>query len=226
MTDQTLELYIQQIDGYIDKLSVKGLLRLKGDIGRVVEQANRRRIKDNILPDGSPMTPRKQPKEQGRKLRANERLKVGQLFIYMRGQHAGRIRRFKNIKTAASAAKKTRIDTAAYDPQYEWGYEIETRGVSRFDRDYIRVVKGKPTSESIRSRMFTKIHRTKYLKSKITNNGVAIKFISGMTSWIAAAHQEGEGNRPERTLLAFSPEELETIEQLVISHLSVKNKQS
>lgn len=219
MTDNALNLYIKEIDEYIAKLSAAQLRRLKSDIGKVVLQANRRRIRANVEPEGNTMTPRAGHEEQGRKLKDGERLKVGQRFIYLSGKHAGRIRQFKNIKTAASAAKKTRPDTAAYDPQYEWGYELETSGVSKFNRDYIRVLDGKPGKERLKTRMFTKIHRAKYLQSKISSMGVAIRFISGLTAYIAAAHQYGQDNRPERHLLGFSDDDLDTIEQLVISHI-------
>lgn len=219
MTDNALNLYIKEIDEYIAKLSAAQLRRLKSDIGKVVLQANRRRIRANVEPEGNTMTPRAGHEEQGRKLKDGERLKVSQRFIYLSGKHAGRIRQFKNIKTAASAAKKTRPDTAAYDPQYEWGYELETSGVSKFNRDYIRVLDGKPGKKRLKTRMFTKIHRAKYLQSKISSMGVAIRFISGLTAYIAAAHQYGQDNRPERHLLGFSDNDLDTIEQLVISHI-------
>lgn len=222
MSDDALSLYIKNIDEYIARLSPAELRRLKSDIGKVVLKANRQRIRANIEPEGNAMTPRAGHEEAGRKLRKNERLKPGQEFFYIGpyGKHNGIIRRLKNVKTAASAAKKSRVNTAAYDPQYEWGYELETDGVSKFNRDYIRLLDGKPTKERLKTRMFTKISRAKYLKSKINNLGVAIKFVSGMTAYIAAAHQYGEDNRPERHLLGFSADDLDTIEQLVISHMA------
>lgn len=222
MTADALNLYIKNIDEYIAKLSPTELRRLKSDIGKVVLKANRQRIRANIEPEGNAMKPRAGHDEEGRKLRKNERLKPLQKFYYLGpyGRHNGRIRYLKNVKTPASAAAKTRIDTAPYDPQYEWGYELETRGVSKFNRDYIRVLDGKPTKERLKTRMFTKIHRAKYLQSKINSLGVAIKFVSGLTAYIAAAHQSGEDNRPERHLLGFSEDDLDTIEQLVISHMA------
>lgn len=220
MTDDALNLYIKNIDEYIAKLSPAELRRLKSDIGKVVLKANRQRIRANVEPEGNAMTPRAGHDEEGRKLKDGERLKVGQRFVYLSGKHAGRIRQFKNIKTAASAAKKSRANTAAYDPQYEWGYELETRGVSKFNRDYIRVLDGKPTKEGLKTRMFTKIHRAKYLRSQIDSMGVAIKFVSGMTAYIAAVHQYGDDGRPERHLLGFSDDDLDVIENLVISHMA------
>lgn len=222
MTADALNLYIKNIDEYIAKLSPAELRRLKSDIGKVVLKANRQRIRANIEPEGNAMTPRAGHGEEGRKLKDGERLKPWQKFYYIGpyGRHNGRIRYLKNVKTPASAAKKSRANTAAYDPQYEWGYELETRGVSKFNRDYIRVLDGKPTKERLKSRMFTKIHRAKYLQSKINSLGVAIKFVSGLTAYIAAAHQYGEDGRPERHLLGFNDDDLDTIEQLVISHMA------
>lgn len=222
MTADALNLYIKNIDEYIAKLSPAELRRLKSDIGKVVLKANRQRIRANVEPEGNAMTPRAGHDEEGRKLKDGERLKPGQKFYYIGpyGRHNYSIRRLKNVKTLASAATKTRIDTAPYDPQYEWGYELETRGVSKFNRDYIRVLDGKPTKERLKSRMFTKIHRAKYLRSQIDSMGVAIKFVSGLTAYIAAAHQYGEDGRPERHLLGFSDSDLEIIENLVISHMA------
>ena len=92
--------------------------------------------------------------------------------------------------------------------------------MSKFNRNYIRVLDGKPTKERLKKRMFTKISRAKYLQSKINSLGVAIKFVSGLTAYIAAAHQYGDDGRPERHLLGFSDDDLDTIEQLVISHMA------
>lgn len=92
--------------------------------------------------------------------------------------------------------------------------------MSKFNRDYIRVLDGKPTKERLKKRMFTKIHRAKYLRSQIDSMGVAIKFVSGLTAYIAAAHQYGNDGRPERHLLGFSDDDLEVIENLVISHMA------
>ena len=191
MTADALNLYIKNIDEYIAKLSPAELRRLKSDIGKVVLKANRRRIRANVEPEGNAMTPRAGHDEEGRKLKDGERLKVGQRFVYLSGKHAGRIR-----------------------------HELETRGVSKFNRDYIRVLDGKPTKERLKKRMFTKISRAKYLQSKINSLGVAIKFVSGLTAYIAAAHQYGDDGRPERHLLGFSDDDLDTIENLVISHMA------
>ena len=222
MSDDALSLYIKNIDEYIARLSPTELRRLKSDIGKVVLKANRQRIRANIEPEGNAMTPRVGDEEEGRKLKKNERLKPWQEFYYIGPytKHYKRIRRLKNVKTPASAAAKTRIDTAPYDPQYEWGYELETDGVSKFNRDYIRVLDGKPAKARLKTKMFTKIHRAKYLQSKINSLGVAIKFVSGLTAYIATAHQYGYEDRPERHLLGFSANDLEVIENLVISHMA------
>lgn len=221
MSDKPLEIYLAHLDRLADRTSAAGMNKLKRDLGRTMQLANRQRIAANIEPSGAPMLPRLASHEEGRKLKKNERLKPGQEFYYIgpHGKHNRRIRRLKNVKTPASAAAKTRIDTAPYDPQYEWGYELETGGVSKFNRDYIRVLDGKPAKARLKKRMFTKIHRAKYLKSQINSLGVAIKFVSGLTAYIAAAHQYGEDNRPERHLLGFSADDIEVIENLVISHM-------
>lgn len=61
--------------------------------------------------------------------------------------------------------------------------------------------------------------QNKYLKQKIDANSAAVGFMHGLAAYIAAAHQEGEGNRPARTLLGFSSEDMRTIEETVVRHL-------
>ena len=60
--------------------------------------------------------------------------------------------------------------------------------------------------------MFRKIHQYKYLKLKSDSHEAAIGFLNGLVGYIAHAHQEGEDNRPERTLLGFSDDDLQLIE--------------
>lgn len=224
MSDKPLEIYLAHLDRLADRTSAAGMNKLKRDLGRTMQLANRQRIAANIEPSGAPMLPRLASHEEGRKLKKNERLKPGQEFYYIgpHGKHNRRIRRLKNVKTPESAAAKTRADTAPYDPQYEWGYEIETRGVSKFNRDYIRVMDGKPRNGRIRElkeRMFRKIGRAKYLKMRTSAEGASVYF-SGSAASIAPLHQYGEGNRPERVLIGFSDEDVENIELAVTFYLT------
>ena len=69
--------------------------------------------------------------------------------------------------------------------------------------------------------MFRKINQYKFLKLKATQYEAAIGFMSGLTAHIAAAHQSGLENRPERQLLGFSVEDLHLIEDMLVEYLAI-----
>ena len=119
------------------------------------------------------------------------------------------------IKTAASASNPSRRTTKPYDADYVWGWETGEGGI----RKYRKTELGKPGGVRQKA-MFRKLHLYKYLKQKIDANSAAVGFMHGLAAYIAAAHQEGDGNRPARTLLGFSPEDMRTIEETVVRHLS------
>ena len=68
--------------------------------------------------------------------------------------------------------------------------------------------------------MFRKIHQYKFLQLKAQSHEAAIGFLSGLTGYIAAAHQYGAETRPERTLLGFSESDLQLIQHILKEHLN------
>lgn len=203
-----LDLYIDHLDGLIRKLSPAQRRGLMKDIAVSLRHNNKRRISANIEPEGGAMMARKTvPAEP---LRKNARVRVGEVL-----QYKGHLVRMRTIKTAASAGNPSRRTTKPHDADYVWGWDSEEGGI----RKYKKTELGKPGGVRQKA-MFRKLHLYKYLKQKIDANSAAVGFMHGLAAYIAAAHQEGEGNRPTRTLLGFSPEDMRTIEENVIRHLS------
>ena len=77
-----------------------------------------------------------------------------------------------------------------------------------------------PTGDGRRRQMFRKIHQYKFLRLKAQSHEAAIGFLSGLTGYIAAAHQYGAKTRPERTLLGFSEGDLQLIQHILKEHLN------
>lgn len=202
-----LNLYIDHLDGLIRKLSPAQRRGMMKDIAVSLRHSNKRRISANIEPEGGAMMARKTvPAEP---LRKNARIRVGEELEYM-----GHPVEMRTIKTAASAANPSRRTTKPYDADYVWGWETGEGGI----RKYRKTELGKPGGVRQKA-MFRKLHLYKYLKQKIDANSAAVGFMHGLAAYIAAAHQEGEGSRPARTLLGFSPEDMRMIEETVVRHL-------
>lgn len=202
-----LDRYISNLDALIRKLSPAERRKLSTDIARKMRQSNQSRMRANIEPGGQPYLQRKG--EPTRNLRKNEKITVGKEFYYF-----GEKRQMRTIKTAATAQRRSRITTQPYESEYIWGYEFEAGGIRKFKKSRIKM----PALRH--KRMFTKINSFKYLKQKVNDHQAAIGFMSGLTGYIAAAHQYGEGSRPARQLLGFSDGDLRLIEETVVQHLA------
>lgn len=240
--NDALDHYIDRLEVLLERISPAERTKLGRRIGNEIRQSNRMRIIANLQPDGNPMRRRKGNKDflNGyRKLRDNENVKIGQPFIYdgpeMRHQNVGELREMITIKTAAHDKKygfpyrKHKgggwYQRSPYDPDYVQGFALSRGGslgqdgVSKFNRKYIYVLGQERISVLKQKLMFRKIHQFKYLKMKADSHGTAVGFMTGLTGYIAAAHQYGEDNRPERPLLGFSDEDLNLIEAMIWQHV-------
>lgn len=204
-----LDLYIERLDGLVKKLSPPQRRGLMKEVAGKLRRSNKQRIRANIETSGRAMIARKAAAVQP--LRKNARIRAGDVF-----QYRGRLVRMRTIKTAASAANPSRDTTQPYDSEYVWGYDAEWGGIKKYKKSEI----GKPASGVRGKLMFRKIHQYKYLKQKADANGAAVGFMSGLSGYIAAAHQYGEPPRPPRELLGFSADDLREIEQAVVAHIA------
>lgn len=203
--------YITELQGLIEKLSPAQTRTLNQELASELRRRNARRIQTNIEPEGGAMTPRQA--QPTRPLRSNETIKPGQKFLYL-----GNEVYMRNIKTQKSADNPSRPSTQSYNSRYIWGYAYDT-GIRKYRRDWIEMPAATAAAKK-RARMFKKIHRFTYLKQQISHTEAAIGYPGGLTAYIAAAHQHGLGNRPERRLLGFSQDDLRYIQDTVISHLA------
>ena len=203
--------YITELQGLIEKLSPAQPRTLNQELASELRRRNARRIKTNIEPEGGAMTPRQA--QPTRPLRSNETIKPGQKFLYLGSEVY-----MRNIKTQKSADNPSRPSTQSYNSRYIWGYAYDT-GIRKYRRDWIEMPAATAAAKK-RARMFKKIHRFTYLKQQISHTEAAIGYPGGLTAYIAAAHQHGLGNRPERRLLGFSQDDLRYIQDTVISHLA------
>ena len=188
-----LDQYISNLDALIRKLSPTEQLNLSRNIGQKIRQNNKQHIKANIAPSGAAFTPR-----QGipsKPFKGN--LSVEREFIYH-----GKLRRYRTICDYCS---------------YRIGWEYHTQSTFKAMKKRIRL----PSNSASTKLMFRKINQYKFLKLKATQYEAAIGFMSGLTAHIAAAHQNGEENRPERQLLGFSVEDLRLIEDMLVEYLAI-----
>lgn len=239
-----LNRYIEHIDALVNQLRPDERMKLTRQIGAKIRQSNQRRIMNNLQPDGNPMHRRKGNKDflNGyRKLRANEKMTVGRIFIYdgpeMRHNNVGELRQMVSIKTPETDKKYghqwrkhkggVRYQRTNYDPDYIQGYalspnQIAKDGVAKFNRKHIYVVGKGAASQAKQKLMFRKINQYKYLKMKATSHEAAIGFLTGLTGYIAAAHHYGEDNRPQRELLGISDDDMMLIKQMLLDYFAMR----
>lgn len=183
---------MDRLDGLIRHSSPQNTRQLMRQIGSRLRQTNKQRIAANISPDGGAFTPA-QAHADGRKTR---KLNTEQTFLLN-----GKLHRYRTLHDYG-------------DYYIGWDYHAKTT---------VKAIKNKirlPTGDGRRRQMFRKIHQYKYLKLKAGTHQAAVGFLSGLTGYIAAAHQYGEGSRPVRHLLGFSDNDLALIEIMVVRHFA------
>lgn len=236
-----LEQYIKNMTSMASSLSSAGRRRVMRRLSRALQKERKESIKANTHPDGSPMKKSSKGRdylEGYRKIKSTERLPIGKEFIYDGPEttHVGEIRRMVSLKTPATDLKYGTMlrewpggrlyNRTLYDAAYVQGFATAPRGqhgVSKFDRKYI-YVKAKNGGGVKQRLMFRKINQYRFLKARADENAATVGYFGGRTARIAFAHQYGEGNRPARPLLGFSPQDLRTIEETLISHLAATDK--
>lgn len=234
-----LDIYLDNLNTLTQRLSPQESKKMMREIGAKIRQNNRERIIANLQPDGSPMRRRKGSNkdylEGYRKLRENEELRVGRMFIYdgpeMRQRNIGQLREMLTIKRPEHDKKYGfpyrfhkgggYYQRSSYDSDYVQGFALSRGGslgqdgVSKFNRKFIYVPDKSGKKRIHEKLMFRKINQFKYLKLEATSHEAAIGFLSGLTAYIAHAHQYGEGNRPQRKLLGFSDDDLQIVETVL-----------
>ena len=190
-----LAVFLDRVDALVAKLEPAQQRELSRKIGTEIRRRNATRIKSNTEPDGSGMAARRG--KNLRRLRANGSLRAGQPFYYY-----GRLVSLTWVKD--------------YGERFIGGYAAgDSSKVGVYLRSHVKL------ASKANKRMFRRLSMAKWLKTKTEAGSATVGFWTGSAARVAAEHQSGSRkNLPPRTLLGFSPDDIEWIEQSVIEYLA------
>lgn len=192
--------FIQSVDALIKNLSPAERSAMLRTISIEVRKRNAARVRGNIQPDGSPMAGRQGDRWKMRGLRNGEALLKGKKFNHF----------------------KQRDLTLAYVRQEGEKIIGRKEGEPRKLSGYLRENIYFQGRSSKNARMYQKMARPKYLRSKNTSNEAIIGFLGGITAKIAAEHHYGDSrkNLTSRELVGLSDSDLSYIETEIIKSVA------
>ena len=198
--DDGLNNFIQSVDALIKNLSPAERSAMLRTISIEVRKRNAARVRGNIQPDGSPMAGRQGDRWKMRGLRNGEALLKGKKFNYFKQRDLA-------LAYIRQEGKKI-IGRKEGEPKKMSGYLREN---IYFDG-----------RNNKKARMFQKISRPKYLRSKNTSNEAIIGFLGDITAKIAAEHHYGDSrkNLTSRELVGLSDSDLSYIETEIIKSVA------
>ena len=190
-----LDVFLNRVDALVAKLEPAQQRELSRQIATEIRRRNVERIKSNVQPDGSGMAARR-----GRnlcRLRAGGSLRAGQEFYYY-----GRLVSLTWVKD--------------YGERFIGGYAAgDNSKVGVYLRRNVKL------ASKARLKMFRRLPMAKWLKTTTDAGSATVGFWTGSASRVASEHQNGSRqNLPARTVLGFSPDDIEWIEQSVIEYLA------
>lgn len=195
-----LDEFLETVGALVKNLSPQERRALLRNLSVELRKRNAARVRANIEPAGSAMEGRNGDRWQMRGLKEGQSLRLRQKFNYF----------------------KERGLSLAY--QREEGGKIigrlegEPRRLSSYRRDdvYFKGRSSKP------KKMYQKMARAKYLRSKNTADEAVIGFLGGITAKIAVEHHYGESskNLPARELIGLSAEDLEYVKSEILKAVS------
>ena len=190
-----LDVFLNRVDALVAKLEPAQQRELSRQIAAEIRRRNVERIKSNVQPDGSGMAAKRS--KDLRRLRAGSSLRAGQEFYYY-----GRLVSLTWVKD--------------YGERFIGGYVAgDNSKVGVYLRRNVKL------ASKARLKMFRRLPMAKWLKTKTEAGSATVGFWTGSAARVAAEHQSGSRkNLPPRTLLGFSPDDIEWIEQSVIEYLA------
>ena len=189
-----LDVFLDRVDALVAKLEPAQQRELSRQIATEIRRRNVERIKSNVQPDGSGMAAKRS--KDLRRLRAGGSLRAGQEFYYY-----GRLVSLTWVKD--------------YGERFIGGYAAgDNRKVGVYLRRNVKL------ASKARLKMFRRLPMAKWLKTKTEAGSATVGFWTGNAARVAIEHQSGKGQLPARTLLGFSPSDIEWIEQSVIDYLA------
>ena len=190
-----LDVFLNRVDALVAKLEPAQQRELSRQIATEIRRRNVERIKSNVQPDGSGMAAKRS--KDLRRLRAGGSLRAGQEFYYY-----GRLVSLTWVKD--------------YGERFIGGYAAgDNSKVGVYLRRNVKL------ASKARLKMFRRLPMAKWLKTKTEAGSATVGFWTGSASRVASEHQNGSRqNLPARTVLGFSPDDIEWIEQSVIEYLA------
>ena len=190
-----LDVFLNRVDALVTKLEPAQQRELSRQIATEIRRRNVERIKSNVQPDGSGMAERRG--RNLRRLRAGGSLRAGQEFYYY-----GRLVSLTWVKD--------------YGERFIGGYAAgDNSKVGVYLRSHVKL------ASKAHQKMFRRLPMAKWLKTKTEAGSATVGFWTGSASRVASEHQNGSRqNLPARTVLGFSPDDIEWIEQSVIEYLA------
>ena len=190
-----LDVFLNRVDALVAKLEPAQQRELSRQIATEIRRRNVERIKSNVQPDGSGMAAKRS--KDLRRLRAGGSLRAGQEFYYY-----GRLVSLTWVKD--------------YGERFIGGYAAgDNSKVGVYLRSHVKL------ASKANKRMFRRLSMAKWLKTKTEAGSATVGFWTGGAARVAAEHQSGSRkNLPPRTVLGFSPDDIEWIEQSVIEYLA------
>lgn len=192
------------------------LRKLNMAAARVLRTNNAQRIRANITPDESPMVPRATPKPFKPKTKAR--------FLYP-GSNGTRLVLLsawtvkgpviEGLDEKRGGAKRTFLRSKII----RWLPNLRPELVDNSAKEYIEKTRKKKPRK-----MFNKLPKVTFFKTKATANMFKIGFPAGKTGTIAAAHHYGTSigrvRLPERQLLGFNKKDEDAILQAYIDGIN------
>ena len=190
-----LDVFLDRVDALVAKLEPAQQRELSRQIATEIRRRNVERIKSNVQPDGSGMAARRG--RNLRRLRAGGSLRAGQEFYYY-----GRLVSLTWVKD--------------YGERFIGGYAAgDNSKVGVYLRSHVKL------ASKANKKMFRRLSMAKWLKTKTEAGSATVGFWTGSAARVASEHQSGSRkNLPPRTVLGFSPDDIEWIEQSVIEYLA------
>lgn len=175
----------------------------------LVRDLNRDRIKRNVTPSGDSMQKRKSPQKSLARIS----------FLYRTPDGNRTIRDLRNFREM----KHMYI-----------GYDRTRGGVRSFLKSRIiktiSVDKTKVSAKPSQQKMFKRLIRNQWLRTKMTSKEASVYF-AGVAGNVAAIHHFGEKDKPnpksqaveypQRELLGFTAEDVDKVEDIFIKHFSL-----
>ncbi|WP_373745981.1 phage virion morphogenesis protein [Neisseria dentiae] len=195
-----LEEFTAEVANLIKNLSPPARRNLLRTISMALRKRNAERVRANIQPDGAAMEARDGDRWKMRGLREGEALKAGRKFHYFKERDLSAV-------YVRDDGEKLIVRKAG-----------EKKRVAGYLRENVYFQGGRPRGK----KMYPKLARAKYLRSRNDADSAVIGFMGGITAKIAAEHHYGDSAKklPPRELIGISDDNFAYIKAEILDAVS------